>query len=436
MHDRGDASPTTDSAFGHYRLLREIGGGGMATLHLARHVHLGVHVAVKLLRPSLLSDSVQRARFRNEASTASRVRHPNVVRLLDFGIERDQPYLVMDLLEGTTLAARLASGHGLPLRETVDMAIAVLGAVGAMHHAGVVHRDLKPQNIFLRRLSDGGEEPVVIDFGIAKCSTPDSEGAALLDLTESGTCIGTPGYMPPEQIRDARGVGPAADQFAIGVTIYQCLTGRIPFSGTTQDERLHAALSANAPAPSRLRPDLPVALDHVVMRALAARPSDRFPSVHALGDALLPFASEAAVLRWRAETRGRDSIGPFEVWGTTVSEPANSVWTLTDRAARPRAKRSKRGVAWIGAISVACVTLAFRPPFRAPEHPAFVATSPPPVTPIQAPPARPDAPAIGALSSRVEADETSTKPLPPRVVAAPPTSPVVHRGTNGVPILE
>ena len=184
-------------------MLHEIGRGGMATLHVARHLHLGILVAVKRMLPAFADAALVLRRFRNEAMLVASVRHPNVVQVYDYGIDGAVPYLVMELIEGEPLAAALVSGAPLPVRSAVDQLLYALSGVFAAHSTGVVHRDLKPQNIFVRRRPGGQEEAVIIDFGVAKrvldANVEDLSSKA--DLTSSGATVGTAAYMAPEQAK-------------------------------------------------------------------------------------------------------------------------------------------------------------------------------------------------------------------------------------------
>jgi CRP-like cAMP-binding protein/tRNA A-37 threonylcarbamoyl transferase component Bud32 len=286
------------SVFGRYHVVRPIGSGGMAAVYEARHVDLHKHVALKVLHAwlALRLDVVQR--FVLEARAASRFSHDHVVRILDIGSIERVPFMAMDLLEGESLAEVLDRDGPLPLDRLADVMLPVLSAVATAHEAGVLHRDLKPDNIFLARRGRR-THPMLLDFGISKV---DSGGPAQ-PLTAAGEVLGTPPYMSPEQVQlgmtsfDAR-----SDQYGLGVVLYECSTGRLPFYDfSSMEELMHAIARGGAPPPSSVLPGLPAAFDAAVARAMSLAPRDRFPSVLDLARALLPFAGARARDLWTEE---------------------------------------------------------------------------------------------------------------------------------------
>jgi len=253
---------TPTSRIGRYELLREIGRGGMAVLYEARHVHLDMRVAVKRPLASHTGGDVAQARFRNEALYAARIRHPNVIRIHDYDVEDGAPYIAMDLIEGSPLSAILAAHGPLPLHRVVDLLLAILSGISAVHAAGITHRDLKPHNLLIGRDASAREHPIIIDFGVAK-SIFDADEPGAVGLTTSGSTLGTAGYMAPEQILSARDAGPLADQYSLAVTLYECLTGATPLrrERVRDDARRSQRptsraqrTSAGAPAPARRGP--------------------------------------------------------------------------------------------------------------------------------------------------------------------------------------
>lgn len=283
------------ATLGRYRILRWLGSGGMGSVYAATHLEMGKSVALKVLRQDATTDAQARARFLREAATASRIRHPHVVNVTDFGSEADLPFIVMQLLRGEDLGDRLdRNPRGLAVKEVVDVMLAVCAGVVAAHGAGVIHRDLKPKNIFLARLTGGEISPTVLDFGI---STMEDRlpGAPL--LTEPGTLLGTTHYLSPEQVigrpADAR-----TDQHALGVILYECLVGQRPYEGETPQAVRRNIETGRSVRPTRLRPDLPPEVEAAVLRAMAHDPAARFSNVHDLGTALLPFASLKKQVAW------------------------------------------------------------------------------------------------------------------------------------------
>ena len=276
------------SMFGRYRVVRQIGRGGMGAVYEAVHSDLEKRVALKVLLPSTASQTELVARFEREARAAARVRHPNVVDVSDVGVEAGVAWLVMEHLEGEDLSGLLRREGALPLSRVAELMLPVLGAVEAAHSLGVVHRDLKPENIFLARMRDGTIVPKVLDFGISKMA-PAGGGPA---LTSTGIMMGTPCYMSPEQAQSSRGVDGRSDQFSIGVILYECATGRRPFEGETFFSILTAIVGGRYTRPRELCPGLPERFEAMVVRALERSPEARFPSVAALAEELRACASE------------------------------------------------------------------------------------------------------------------------------------------------
>jgi serine/threonine-protein kinase len=262
-----------------YQLETEIGAGGLGSVYRATQTKLARAVAVKLLHESMGASDVQRARFEREARALAALEHPNIVAILDYGVADGQPYIVMELLEGETLAQRLRAGR-LSLEQVIAIARELLDALAFMHEAGVMHRDLKASNVFLQRVH-GGERVKVLDFGLAKnTATAGSSGDST--LTRDGTVVGTPAYMSPEQatgdVVDAR-----SDVYAVGVLLFQMLTGRLPFEGDAIDQ-VRSHLVEPVPALERAAPTrtLNTALDKLIRRAMAKRREDRFENARAM----------------------------------------------------------------------------------------------------------------------------------------------------------
>jgi eukaryotic-like serine/threonine-protein kinase len=270
-----------------FELERELGRGGMGVVWLARDVRLGRHVAVKMLRET--DDRVGRERFLREARAAASINHPNVCQIHEVGEEAGVLYIAMELLEGDTLAARLVGG-ALSLDESVPVLVDVLAALDVIHARKLVHRDVKPSNIFL---TPHGAK--LLDFGLARpgSGTDDTR----LALTGTGTALGTPRYMAPEQWTGSD-VGPGTDLWAVGVILYEMLSGRPAFDGASIGELCDAIVHREPPALGG-GPSI-VAADRVVQRALEKRPADRFASAGAMSDAV-----KAAALRHEAPEPAR-----------------------------------------------------------------------------------------------------------------------------------
>ncbi len=262
---------------GRYRLLRPIGSGGMSDVYEATDEHIARRVAVKVARGGVDIDRIIFARIEREARAAASLGHPNVVGVLDLGIDATNgAYLVMELLAGESLLARLRRKGGLPAAEAIDITLQVLDGLAVAHAAGMTHRDVKPANIFLVPLASGAHLVKVLDFGIVKLR----EELAGPKLTHRGTAIGTPAYMPPEQLR-MEGVDARADVYAVAVTLYEMLTGALPASDTLPFGRpmilppLHASAIGNE------------GLAKVLAQAMSSDPARRYPHAGAMRDALV-----------------------------------------------------------------------------------------------------------------------------------------------------
>jgi putative two-component system response regulator len=270
-------NPSEGMMLGPYRLQERIGRGGMATVFRAYHPALDREVAIKVLPEFLADDASYRQRFQLEARSAARLRHPNVLEVFDYGDDGGVPYIVMELVEGGTLDARL--GSPLHLEDVVAFLTPVAEALDYAHARGVIHRDLKPSNILVR----GNGFPVLADFGLARLA------GTVRRLTSSGTVMGTAEYMSPEQISDGN-VGPASDRYSLAVVAYEMLTGRVPFQAEASAAILIAHLTRPMPSPRELEGELNAHLDGVLRRGLAKKPEDRYPTASSFVAALKPAA--------------------------------------------------------------------------------------------------------------------------------------------------
>jgi serine/threonine protein kinase len=267
-----------------YCLLYELGRGGMGSVWAAEHLTLRSQVAVKLIEPALASSSAAVQRFEREARAAASLRSPNVVQVLDFGVDQGSPYLVMELLKGESLAQRLLRRSALPASEIALIMDQIGRAITRAHAAGFVHRDLKPDNVFL--VEDDGDFFVkVLDFGIAKSlrAIPEESGT---HLTQSGAFVGTPHYMSPEQAEgkaDAR-----SDLWSMAVIAFECTTGHLPFCGDSLPSLLRSICYDPVVSPSRVAP-VPPGFDAWFLRAVARDPSQRYQTCKELLDGLVPL---------------------------------------------------------------------------------------------------------------------------------------------------
>ena len=252
-----------------YRLVRPLGQGSQAFVWVAEHLALGSQVAVKLIDPELAKQDDARERFRREATAAAKLRSAHVVQILDHGIEGDQPFIVMELLEGEDLFSRLDREGELNLPEVSRIVTHVSRALMRAHAEGIIHRDLKPENVFIAPNED--EEIVkVLDFGVAKITTPHK---SQMTKTGAGTLIGTPHYLSPEQVKGIGEIDHRSDLWSLAVIAYQAATGHLPFDSEGIGDLL-IKISLEVPKkPSELMPGLPQAFDKWFEKAIAKDPA-------------------------------------------------------------------------------------------------------------------------------------------------------------------
>jgi eukaryotic-like serine/threonine-protein kinase len=283
-----------DTFAGKYTIVRLIGEGGMGCVFEANHVRLRQRVAIKLLLPSLFDQPDVVLRFEREGRTAAKLRGQNVARILDVDTTREGlPYIVMEYLEGRDLDVELQERGALPIAEAVGYVLQACNAMVEAHDAGIVHRDLKPANLFV---SPGQSERVVkvLDFGISK-----NTGETDARLTGTHATVGTPLYMSPEQIRSSKSADARTDIWALGVILFELLTGRPPFIGSTTSAAASICIDP-APRMRDLRVDVPAELEAAVQRTLEKDPARRFPDVRSFAQAIAPFGPTEAERIWAA----------------------------------------------------------------------------------------------------------------------------------------
>jgi serine/threonine-protein kinase len=269
---------------GRYRLVRLLGRGGMGSVWEATQEDLRRKVAVKLLDPALAADPQQVERFRREALAAAALGHSNIIAVTDFQWSAGEPpFLVMELLAGESLGARIEREGPLPVPTVAFVAAQLLDALGAAHAAGIVHRDVKPDNVYLTSLSGVHDVVKVLDFGVAKL-----DGDA--KLTQSGAMVGTPAYMSPEQTR-GEAIDARADLYAVGAAMYRALTGRLPFEAPTMPAMFVAIATRPPPPVSAWRGDVPTGLVAVIDRAMTKDPAARYQTAAEMRAALAPWSS-------------------------------------------------------------------------------------------------------------------------------------------------
>jgi len=302
---------------GKYRVEKILGFGGMGVVVSAFRGDLEQRVAVKFLSQAAAERPDAAARFRREARAAAKIKSDHVARVLDVGtLDTGLPYMVMEFLEGHDIAEELRQVERLPIPDAVGFTLQAVEALAEAHAAGVVHRDLKPGNLFLARRPDGTRRVKVLDFGISKALSGSS--VEDLSLTKTAALIGSPLYMAPEQMRSAKDVDTRADIWSLGAMLYEMLTGQLPYMGESIPQ-LCAALLHDDPIPLRQhRPEIPEGLEYAVLRCLMKDRTQRFQTVYDLGRALVPYTyGDARVHVERAERllgfadRSQSSLNPM-----------------------------------------------------------------------------------------------------------------------------
>ena len=278
-----------------YRVERVLGTGGMGFVVAARNINLGKLVAIKMMLPAALNMPMAVERFEREARAAVQLKSEHIAEVLDIGrLPTGEPYIVMELLDGSDFEGLLRRDRWLPVEDAVDYVLQACEAVSEAHALGVVHRDLKPKNLFLSHRLDGTPVVKVLDFGISKWTMQDSDSHS---LTRTSDVFGSPNYMSPEQIRSARDVDGRTDIWSLGVILFELLTGRVPFLAESLPQLCALVLETRAPYVSTLRADVPQGLVLLVSRCLEKSVELRFANVRELVAALEPFGRVRPQLR-------------------------------------------------------------------------------------------------------------------------------------------
>jgi serine/threonine protein kinase len=267
----------TLGAFGNYELLAEIGRGNFGTVYQARHWETGREVAVKSIHPALLKNAVLLKRFKQECLVAAKIDHPNTVRVLEYSLRTIPPFLVMELVEGMSLGERLESKGKLTEAEAIRLTVQACQGLDQMHSLGLLHRDVKPDNLMV---TPNGQLKIT-DLGMAKHIDTG------LDLTRPGTGLGTPNFIAPEQFHNAKNVDRRCDVYGLGATLYQLVTGVLPFAGAHPMEILTAKLKGNLVPPEKIIPWLGESTRNAIMKALQVEPEQRFASCWEFAEALV-----------------------------------------------------------------------------------------------------------------------------------------------------
>jgi eukaryotic-like serine/threonine-protein kinase len=382
-----------------YRIEALLGEGGMGAVFRAHHELIDKAVALKWLKPEMAGSPEARERFLREARAAARIRHPNVVHVYDVGTHEGSLFMVMELLEGESLAAIIERGS-VSVEGATQLLLGAMRGVAAAHACGITHRDIKPDNIVVARDRKSGQSiPKILDFGISKIH---GEPAASPHITQAGLVIGTPIYMSMEQLNARSDLDHRADIYSFGVLLYQLFTGQLPFDGASVMEVITKIATERPRPPSRVRPGLSSAVDRVVMKAMAYRREDRYQTLEEL-------IHQVSLLLVNGSLRGTTS--PVTASGP---QPTPQVPTR-DRAGRfalDSARLKPLRVPLVAAVGVlaSLVWAAWDSPVPAADSVANVSAA---VAPV------------GALTARTEAmpSAASTEQLgPARLVVPPPVS--------------
>lgn len=343
--------------FGAYTIGPCIAQGRMARIHSARHEGLKRMVALKLLVDGFARNPDGVERFLREARNAAAIKHPNVIDIFDVGIQQDIPYLVMELLEGEDLASRLTKRGPLTEAELIEVMVPVVGGLAAVHEAGVLHRNLKPANIFIARGRNDEVVPKLVDFGISKAMWSDQ-----LKLTlPNRLLMGTPSYMSPEAIRGGQ-MTVLSDQYSLGVVMYECITGKNPCDGESFADTLRIITTGAYEPPTHYRPQMSRQLVNIIARMMAIDPADRFADLRELGRELLLLAGKRTRLTWDLSFGESPSALSRRAAVTTVIELAPEAHLRT--TARPRRRGTVlvlSALATLGLIGAAAFALSGAP---------------------------------------------------------------------------
>jgi len=325
-----ELSPGTMVA-GKYRVDKVLGEGGMGIVYAATHVALDQRVAIKALFPEALEDAQAIERFAREGRAAAKIQSDHVVRVYDVGAFDDgTPYMVMEYLEGADLMELLLENDSFPIDEATEYVLQACEGIAEAHKAGIIHRDLKPANIYVSKRADGAPNVKLLDFGISKFTVHPDDPLLDPSITATATVMGSPGYMSPEQLKSARMVDERADIWALGTILYELVTSKPAFRGESMPQLCAMIASEDPPLPSTLRPDVPIALEHAILRCLEKKPERRFQDVGELARAIAEFAPE----------RARGAVGRIEalLGQRPVSSRSFVELPKSDRSPEPLAK--------------------------------------------------------------------------------------------------
>ena len=403
------------AVLGNYQIIRKLGRGGMGVVYLGQHTLLGRRAAIKVLLPALSARSEIVQRFFNEARAVTSVSDPGIVQVFDFGYHSDgSAFIIMEYLEGEPLDRRLDRLGRLPPLEALRLGRQLASSLAAAHAQQIIHRDLKPENIFLVHDAEvaGGERTKILDFGIAKLSDDHPRKIE----TSTGVLMGTPRYMSPEQCRGLADIDHRSDIYALGCVLFRLLTGKPPFDGEAPGDIISAHIREPAPVPSSQLPELPAAVDALVIRCLAKSPAERFQSMAdvtaAIGQTLQLVGAPAPAPIQHLLPTTKVSIGGPPAPPSTEPHPPDAAppsappaTTLGASSGQLSLAARKRRTRWIAALAAAAAIAGIAIALTVPRGPR------PPTDGSAAPLA------TGSASKAIADD-----PPPARTAAPAPTS--------------
>ena len=401
---------------GRYIVSSLLDSGAMGHVVAARHMLLGHRVAIKVIKREVARRQEMVERFVREARTMASLQHDNIVRALDCGTLADgTPYVVMELLSGRTLREELHRRGALPIEEAVDFVLQACDGLAAAHAKGIVHRDIKPSNLFL-----AGATVKILDFGISKLPKADEHE---LSLTDTSVILGSPSYMSPEQVRLSKAVDERSDIWGLGVVLYTLLSDKLPFVADGFSA-MCAAVVADAPVPLRAhRPEVPEALQAVVLRCLEKSPEWRYADAIELARALAPFGSERGRAIAARLVQRRPRVPSMHDRGGGHDEHTEATSVVATRATVVPRRRRWLAVAGLGLVAVIVTTVALlgqgrsRPAASAADSPV-IASVPLVLHPSASPSSSASASAPAPSASAAPTSHKVSKPHPP----LPPTS--------------
>ena len=395
---------------GKYRLEGQLATGGMGSVWVARHIDLGVPVAIKFMGSEVAESEEGRIRFEREAKAAALLQSPNVVNVQDYGVDEGLAYIVMELLVGEDLCDRIHRLGRLPLEDMLPILVQTSKALRRAQDLGIVHRDIKPQNLFIAETDDGEETVKILDFGIAKETGP----TLLAKGTNTGQIIGSPHYMSPEAVRGARDIDHRSDLWSLGVIVFEAITGRLPFDSEIVGDVMGMILADPLPKATEVAPDLPLEIDAFFDKALARDRTQRFQSAREMTQAfaaivqgpvsessLFPASSrpppvvmidagepgpDSAAVSARVATPEPPSVKPSSGKPPgAAAEPSSKEVSAAAAASggdeassgqRSRAAASSRSRILVGALAVAVIGGAAFLVLRSPGEPSATADNP------------------------------------------------------------